>query len=340
MTEKTLKMPLFYFNQILHWLVGFEGNFWFSKSRILFLRFVRNILARNLDSHVVEADTNVGGMGQSNPMAVGVDGSNVAVGGSDGSNVLVGGGDGGNVLVGGSDGGNVAVGRGDRGNVVVGGNGRDMAVGVVDREVGVLGISLGLSLGLSLGFTLDNVLHRPVLGDVLGSEHTVGVGGELLSIVVVGDVVGGQGGHGGVSAVGSRHESLQQGGSDSADHRGGDGPDGGQQVVSVGVGGLRVGVGPGRLVVRSEGLGLGLGIALRHVVGGVAVGEGVAVKVAVGEVGGVREGPVVGGAVGCRCGVGVELRVGFRLGGRGGDQSENYKLHHLAETVAGGLSPC
>merc|ERR1711992_464709 len=339
-------MPLFYFNQILHWLVGFEGNFWFSKSRILFLRYVRNILARNLDSHVVEADTNVGGMGQSNLMAVGVDGSNVAVGGghgsnvavgggdggnmlvggSDGSNVLVGGGDGDNVLVGGSDGGNVAVGRGDRGNVVVGGNGRDMAVGVVDREVGVLGISLGLSLGL----TLDNVLHWPVLGDVLGSEHTVGVGGELLGIVVVGDVVGGQGGHGGVSAVGSRHESLQQGGSDSADHRGSDGPDGGQQVVSVGVGGLRVGVGPGRLVVRSEGLGLGLGIALRHVVGGVAVGEGVAVKVAVGEVGGVREGPVVGGSVGCRCGVGVELRVGFRLGGRGGDQSENYKLHHLA----------
>merc|ERR1711997_706952 len=154
-------------------------------------------------------------MGQSNLMAVGVDGSNVAVGGGHGSNVAVGGGDGGNVLVGGSDGGNVAVGRGDRGNVVVGGNGRDMAVGVVDREVGVLGISLGLSLGL----TLDNVLHRPVLGDVLGSEHTVGVGGELLGIVVVGDVVGGQGGHGGVSAVGSRHESLQQGENDSADQR-------------------------------------------------------------------------------------------------------------------------
>merc|ERR1719427_1749276 len=129
-------MPLFYLNQILHWLIGFEGNFWFSKSRILFLRFVRNILARNLDSHVVEADTNVGGMGQGNLMAVGVDGSDVAVGGGHGSNVAVGGGNGGNMLVGGSDGGNVAVGRGDRGNVVVGGNGRDMAVGVVEREVG------------------------------------------------------------------------------------------------------------------------------------------------------------------------------------------------------------
>merc|ERR1719427_2582567 len=131
-------MPLFYFNQIIHWLVGFEGNCWISKSRILFLRFVRNILARNLNSHVVEADTNVGGMGQSNLMAVGVDGSNVAVGGGNGSNLAVGGG----------DGGNVAVGRGDRGNVAVGGNGSDMAVGVVDREVGVLGISLGLSLSL------------------------------------------------------------------------------------------------------------------------------------------------------------------------------------------------
>merc|ERR1719436_1052388 len=253
-------MPLFYFNQILHWLVGFEGNCSSSKSRILFLRFVRNILASNLNSHVVEADTDVGGVGQGNLMAVGVDGSNVAVGGGDGSNVLVGGGNGSNVLVGGSDGGNVAVGRGDRGNVVVGGNGRDMAVGVVDREVRVLGLSLGLSLRLSLGLTLDNVLHRSVLGDVLGSEHTVGVGGELLGIVVVGDVVRGQGRHGGVSAVGSGHESLQQGGSDSADHRGGDRPDGGQQVVGVGVGGLRVGVGPGRLEVRSEGLGFGLGI--------------------------------------------------------------------------------
>jgi hypothetical protein len=289
---------------------------------------INSCLAGNLDTSDIGADTNVGRVGH----AIGGVGNSVVrgLGKTDG------GGNNGVVGIGDSGGGNsvVSIGGIRVGTIGLGGIG----VSAIGMGIGVSAISSrvedgGVGLGISL--TLHDVLNGTVLGDVAGAEKTVGGGGVLLGVVVVGDGVAGNGGSndggGGVGYSGSSNGSVGVGngsGNGVVDSRavhnrvdgvvGGDNG-GGLSLLNLnglnGLDGSNVGVGQGKSVGIDTGVS-GIGVATIDT--GVS---GIGVATIDTGVSGIRVGTI---------GRGVEKSgIGFRLGCHKGTQSENYEHLHL-----------
>jgi len=122
----------------------------------------KSCLALDGLSNVVEAKSNVGGVGKTE--------------GSGGNSVVAG-----------------AVNRADSSNSVVNNRADSGRVGDgLGNSVVDVGVSGGDNKGgISLSLTLDNVLNSVVLGNVLGSENSVGDSSVVVGVVVVGHLVGG-----------------------------------------------------------------------------------------------------------------------------------------------------
>merc|ERR1711993_210068 len=164
----------------------------------------------------------------------------------------------------------------------------------VDTGIGGVAVGRVEQSGVSFSFslTLNDVLNGTVLGNIAGAENAVGDSGVLLRVVVVGDGVAGDGGDGGVVDNGSMDSGVVDNrvvDSGAVDNRGG-----GYLNVS------------GLLNNRLDdgGFNSNNGDASIGVVGQ-------------GKTSGVGEGDVKPGGV-------DKSRVGFRLGGGGCYQSENY----------------